>query len=140
MKKIILISCMLLAVLTSVQSQLYTPLSRTVGSNTGNGLALDTVTNTAVKHMAIGAPGVAASITIQVNVTKISGTLGGTIIPVASNDGVSYYANGSGTFTVTDVPSQGINFSVPVGWRYYGVRWTGTGTMSGSVSAKLQKY
>jgi len=105
--------------------------------STNNSLTLDTVTNAGVRVLSKVVPGNKATITIQVNVTKISGTLGGTIIPVASNDGVKWYAAGSGTFTVTDVASQGVNFSPPLGFAYYGVQWTGTGTMAGSFNASL---
>lgn len=105
--------------------------------STSNSLARDTVTNTAAKNLVTILKGYKATIGIQVDVTKISGTLGGTIIPVASNDGVTYYAAGAGTFSVTDVTSQGILFAPPQGYAYYGVRWTGTGTMSGSIVAKL---
>lgn len=106
--------------------------------STNNSLTIDTTTNAGVRVLAKVVPGNKATVTIQVDVTKISGTLGGTIIPVASNDGVKWYANGTASFTVTDVASQGVNFaSFPLGWAYYGVQWTGTGTMSGSFKATL---
>jgi hypothetical protein len=105
--------------------------------STGNSLTKDTVTNTASKQLVTVLKGYKATIGIQVDITKISGTLGGTLIPVASNDGVTYYAAGSGTLTVTDVASQGILFAPPIGYAFYGVRWTGTGTMSGSIQARL---
>jgi hypothetical protein len=105
--------------------------------STSNSLSKDTVTNTAVKKLVTVLKGYKATIGIQVDVTKISGTLGGALIPVASNDGVTYYPAGSSTFTVTDVASQGVLFNPPQGFAYYGVQWTGTGTMSGSIQAKL---
>lgn len=105
--------------------------------STSNGTGKDTVTNAATKVLGKVLPGNKATIAIQVDITKISGTLGGTLIPVASNDGVNWYAAGSGSLTVTDVASQGILFSPPLGFAYYGVKWTGTGTMSGSFVAKI---
>lgn len=105
--------------------------------STNNGLTKDTVTNTGVRRLTTKVVGYRATIGIQVDVTKISGTLGGTLIPVASNDGVTWYAAGSGTMTITDVASQGILFTPPLGYQYYGVQWTGTGTMAGSFVAKL---
>ncbi|HEY4288265.1 MAG TPA: hypothetical protein VGN00_14270 [Puia sp.] len=105
--------------------------------STGNSLAKDTVSGTGVKILATRVPGYQATVGIQVNVTKISGTLAGTILPVASIDGVTYFPAGSGTFTATDVTSQGVLFAPPLGYLYYGVQWTGTGTMSGSITAKL---
>jgi len=105
--------------------------------STSNGLTKDTVTNTAAKILAKQVAGYKATVTIQIDITKISGTLGGTLIPVGSNDGVKWYAAGSSTFSVTDVASQGTLFAPPLGYAYYGVQWTGTGTMSGSFVAKL---
>lgn len=106
--------------------------------STGNSLAKDTVTNTAAKVLMVGfRGGYTTVIGITVDIVKISGTLGGTIIPVCSNDGVNFYAAGAGTFTATDVTNQGVSFSPPAGFAYYGVRWTGTGTMSGSIVAKI---
>lgn len=112
--------------------------AQTIGLvSTTNSLKIDTVSNTGVRVLQTQLTGNKATVTIQVDVTKISGTLGGTLIPVGSNDGVKWYAAGSGTFTVTDVASQGVNFSPPLGFGYYGVQWTGTGTMSGSFKATL---
>lgn len=105
--------------------------------STGNGLARDTVTNAGVKNLVKVLPSNKATIAIQVDITKISGTLAGTVIPVASNDGVTFYAAGSSSFTVTDVASQGVLFNPPLGFAYYGVRWTGTGSMAGSFVAKI---
>jgi hypothetical protein len=105
--------------------------------STGNSLAKDTVTNTGNKILMLSYRGAINAIGITVDVTKISGTLGGTLIPVCSNDGVNFYAAGSGTLTVTDVAAQGTAFSPPLGFAYYGVKWTGTGTMSGSFIAKI---
>lgn len=113
--------------------------AQTVGLvSTTNSLKLDTVTDTGVRTLVAQVTGNKATVTIQVDVTKISGTLGGTIIPVGSNDGLKWYAAGTGTFTATNVASQGVNFSPPLGFAYYGVQWTGTGTMSGSIKATLR--
>ncbi len=105
--------------------------------STNNGTSKDTVTNTGNRILMANTVGYKATIGIQVDVTKISGTLGGTLIPVASNDGVTFYAAGSGSLTVTDVASQGILFAPPLGYKYYGVKWTGTGTMAGSFVATM---
>lgn len=106
-----------------------------------NGLTRDTVTNTATKILANRPPVYTMAITIQVDITKISGTLGGTLTPVVSNDGTTYYSVSSTTsrdtaYTVPDA-SGGYAYNMPLGWRYYGVRWTGSGTMAGSFTAKL---
>lgn len=116
-------------------------VSITTAGVTGNGLARDTVTNTAVKWFA--APynfvGSQALVTIQVDLTKISGTLGGTIVPVASNNGVGYGIAGSASYTVLDQTSQTAVISAPAGFNYYGFRWTGTGTMSGSAVGTITR-
>lgn len=105
--------------------------------STNNSLTRDTVTNTGAILLVAPVRGRTEQVGIQVTCTKISGTVAGTIIPVASNDGVNFYAAGAGTFTATDVASQGILFAPPLGYAYYGVRWTGAGTMSASLIAKL---
>lgn len=135
MKKILFL-CLLTILATafiSPQLQAQTPVNLI---STGNSLATDTVTNAGVKTLISPTLGYATSITIQVDITKISGTLGGSLTAVVSNDGITYYAIGS-AYTVTDVASQGTTFTPTLGFRYYGVRWTGTGTMSGSFKAKL---
>lgn len=106
-----------------------------------NGYVRDTVSNTGVKYLTSVTPVPAgftyrATVTVQVDITKISGTLGGTLIPVGSNDGVSFYAL-TGSLTVADIASQGIVFACTTGYKHYGVKWTGTGTMSGSFVTKL---
>jgi hypothetical protein len=84
--------------------------------------------------------------TVQVNVTKISGTVGGTISLLGSLDGVNYKAivtretqTALATVTAADATSA-------YHWRldgspylYYRVSWTGTGTMSASFSAQLYR-
>jgi hypothetical protein len=84
--------------------------------------------------------------TIQVNVTKISGTVGGTISLQGSLDGTNWKALNTAetqtalaTVTATDATNV-------YHWRlngspflYYRVSWTGTGTMSASFSASLYR-
>lgn len=106
-----------------------------------NGYARDTVTNTGTKTL-VGRPNAyTTAITIQVDITKISGTLAGTLTPIVSNDGTTYYSVSSRTTrdTAYTVPnaSGGYTYTMPLGYRYYGVQWVGTGTMVGSFTAKL---
>lgn len=104
-----------------------------------NGYTRDTVTNTGNKVLYTLTRPIyksTSTITVTVTVTKTSGTIAGTIIPVGSNDGTNYYAL-TGSFTPTDVASQGCAFACTNGYRYYGVKWTGTGTMAGSFVATL---
>lgn len=108
-------------------------------------LTRDTVTNTGTIYLTTPRlAGVSGITTIQVNVTKISGTVGGTISLLGSLDGTNYKALNTAetqtalaTITATDA-------SNVYHWRlsnnpflYYRVSWTGTGTMSASFTAKV---
>lgn len=107
----------------------------------------DTVADTgtgALLSKRIGGPG---TITIQVNVTKVSGTVGGTISLQGSLDGLNYKALNTeetqtalATITATDA-------SNVYHWRlknspflYYRVNWAGTGTMNATFTAKIMKH
>lgn len=105
----------------------------------------DTVTNTATVYLTSGRiAGTDGITTVQVNVTKISGTVGGTISLLGSLDGTNYKALNTAetqtalaTVTATDATNV-------YHWRlsaspfiFYRVSWTGTGTMSASFSSKI---
>lgn len=135
MKKFFLLASILSLAFMVTQAQV-SLISPTYGN------AKDTVTNTASKVLWVKVTGYKETITATINITKISGTLAGTLIPIVSNDGVNFY-NGTGAalsdsaITVTDVASQGKAFQFKRGYQYYGVQWTGSGTMSGSFTGKL---
>lgn len=112
----------------------------------------DTVTNTATVTLTTAVKvssfnSLTQQTTVQVNVTKISGTVGGTISLLGSLDGTNYKALNTietqtalATITATDATNV-------YHWRltgspflYYRVSWTGTGTMSASFTAKLVKH
>lgn len=108
----------------------------------------DTVTNTGTAFLstAVVSPAAAVTTTLWVGVTKISGTVGGTITLQGSIDGTNWKAvntpntqTGLATITATDASNtyhwiiQGSPFP------YYRVTWTGTGTMSASFIAKLYR-
>lgn len=136
MKKIFLL-CFLVSLATaSCFSQVPTS-----AISSGNSLARDTVTNTAAKTWfmptAVKFSGEQKLVSLQVDITRISGTAGGTVVPLASLDGVTFGVIGSGSFTPTDVASQTAVFVVPTGFLYYGFRYTGTGTMSCSAVGKV---
>ena len=106
----------------------------------------DTVTNTGTVYLTTprisNAP--PTSTTIWVAVTKISGTVGGTITLQGSLDGTNFKAINTvdtqtalATITATDA-------SNTYHWRlagspflYYRVSWTGTGTMAASFRAQI---
>ncbi len=99
---------------------------------------LDTVSNTGTATWFTTSGSQFSNYSLQINITKISGTVGGTLMVVYSNDGTNWYSfAGDSTITPTDATGS-------YGWQlrdisapYIGVKWTGTGTMSGSASATL---
>jgi K+-sensing histidine kinase KdpD len=106
----------------------------------------DTVTNTATIYLQSPAlsSAPATTTTVWVSVTKISGTVGGTITLQGSLDGTTYKAINTvgtqtalATITATDASNtyhwilQGSPFT------YYRVSWTGTGTMAASFTSQI---
>lgn len=109
-------------------------------------LTSDTVINTATQYLQSPALSSAAATTttVWVGVTKISGTVGGTITLQGSLDGTNWKAvntvgtqTAMATITATDANNtyhwilQGSPF------QFYRVSWTGTGTMSASIRAQV---
>ncbi|MES2004337.1 MAG: hypothetical protein V4450_07435 [Bacteroidota bacterium] len=137
MKKVILILLIAAGVFAAPKVQAQVDLTSVAYGNTK-----DTVTNTATKVLYAKVTGFKETVTIIASLTKISGTLGGTLKLVVSHNGTTWYdASGYSAsdtaFTVTDVTAQGKAFQCKKGFQYYGVQWTGTGTMSGSFTAVL---
>ena len=116
--------------------------AQTALTSVSYGNAKDTVTNTATKVLYTKVTGYKETVTIVVTLVKISGTLGGTLKPVVSSDGTNWYdatgfTSADSTFTVTDAATQGKAYQCKRGYQYYGVQWTGIGTMAGSFTATL---
>lgn len=112
------------------------------------GLTRDTVTNAATIYLTsptlIAAP--ATSTTIWIAVTKISGTVGGTITLQGSLDGTNYKAintvdtqTAEATITATDASNTYHYRLAGSPFPYYRVSWTGTGTMSASFTAQIYR-
>jgi hypothetical protein len=110
----------------------------------GTNLRIDTCTNTATAFVTTREviDTEAKSTVIQVNVTKISGTVGGTISLLGSLDGVNYKAivvnesqTALATITATDATTSYHWRLTGSPYRFYRVSWTGTGTMSASFAA-----
>jgi len=110
----------------------------------GNG---DTITNTGTKYntLKIGETS-NANITIQANVTKLSGTVGGTISIEGSLDGVTYEALDSLLFFDSLPSKTPTNTTGTKGYifvlnnniyQYIRVKYVGTGTMSAKMSSLL---
>jgi hypothetical protein len=110
-------------------------------------LSSDTVTNGGTSYLGNVAPVKGSDkVTIQVNCTELSGTTAGTITIQGSLDGTNFKAipteetqTGVATATALDVASQTFV------WRfsgspfpYYRVSWTGAGTMSATMTAKIK--
>jgi hypothetical protein len=131
-KSIFLAACLMATAFEgSAQTSL---LSQTSGN------ALDTVTNTGVRIMGVNTVGYKETITATIVITSISGTQGGTMVPVATNDGVDWHDISQITKDTVTVPNQASyikGYSFQKGWKWYGVKWTGTGTMASSISGKL---
>lgn len=99
----------------------------------GYGNALDTVTNTGTKYAGVTISNPAFGFNFVLKVTKISGTVGGTISWQGSNNGTDY-----ATISTTTPSDTTANYQYNVvgrpPYKYYRASWTGTGTMSASVS------
>lgn len=95
---------------------------------------LDTVTNTGARTQRYEIKGY-NDVTFQTTITKISGTVAGTIGLYGSVDGVAYSLIGS-TQTPTNVASQTLVFPqvATTPYQYFQVTYTGAGTMSASFS------
>jgi hypothetical protein len=137
MKKIFFI--MLLSAGTLFASAQYTQVKSTALTTTSYGNALDTVTNTATK---VTTPfkntNWSKGVTVGVVVTKISGTVAGSLALQGSPDGINWFTVGSAT-TPSDA-SANYSFNTTVGWLYYRVSWAGAGTMSASLKSFIQTY
>jgi hypothetical protein len=108
-------------------------------TTTTYGNTLDTVVNTASKvttPLIIGAWKL--GVTAQVIVTKISGTVGGSIGLYGSMDGTNFNLIGSAS-TPSDA-SANYSFNTTAAWKYYQVKYTGTGTMSASMKTYIMPY
>ena len=160
MKKIFLIAAFSISMIGAAQAQIVSSASPLVGGTYGN--EIDTVVNTASITKFVKVQNSNNSVSIQVVITKISGTVGGTVYPVASNDGVNFVnisnpsvaaANGvqaaySDSLTPTNQTTNTkiwvfTNKAATNGqtatygpYLYYGLKYTGTGTMS----AKFKAY
>jgi hypothetical protein len=138
MKKLIILAGLLVA-FTAAQCQVGNFLSV-------YNLTSDTVTNTATQYMqsplVSAAP--ATTTTIWIAVTKISGTVGGTITLQGSLDGTNFKALNTvgtqtalATITATDATNTYHYILTGSPFTYYRVSWTGTGTMAASFRAYI---
>jgi|SRR5882724_11696478 len=128
MKKILtfFISLVVLIVLTTaVQAQRAVLMPLVAG---------DTIVNTATvnKAMPVMTAGYEA-MAVQVVVTKISGTVAGTVTPQVSLDNTNWITlPGGSAYTNTDITTNSTiwYFNAGVPWQYFRLKATGSGTMS----------
>jgi hypothetical protein len=106
--------------------------------------ATDTITNTTVKYQYGIVNGANVHFTIQATLTKISGTVAGTVKPQGSVDGVNYVdIAGQTAFTLTDVASQTCAFFIVASpFQFYRVVVTPSGTQSTKIASLglVRKY
>lgn len=137
MKRFLCFAVLFLAALTASFAQ--QPMKEGFDTDTKaiSGAVRDTVTNAATKYLYTAfVKGTPKYVEATFNITKLSGTLGGTLTFQGSHDGLVWDTVGS-AHTVTDA-SQVKSFGVAEnanGKRFFRGRWAGTGTMSGWMEA-----
>lgn len=139
MRKLFIILFALVAFASSAQVfDLKNPLSPYATS--------DTVTNAGTAYITTPVVSAAPAVTttIWVAVTKISGTVGGTITLQGSLDGTNFKALNTpntatalATFTAADASATYHWVISGSPFRYYRVSWTGAGTMAASFAAQM---
>lgn len=98
---------------------------------TGSG---DTITNTETEYIYYKAA-TNYVVSVQVQVTKLSGTVAGTVILEGSIDGTNYTTiREADTLTMTNTTSQGYLWTFsPSPYVYYRIKGTGSGTMAARI-------
>jgi len=112
----------------------------------GTNVKIDTVTDTGTSFVTTrvastnAGPGIQTSVVVKI--TKISGTVGGTMTLQGSHDGTNFVAlttqeTATALATITPADASATRTWRIIGnpYRFYRVSWTGTGTMSASFSA-----
>lgn len=140
MKKFILLSALFALVSFMSFGQLQT-LKATFSTTTGAVSGIDSAVcaNTATVYLyASAVTGLKEYVEVVTNITKVSGTLGGTLTLQGSHDGLVWDTVGS-PYTVTDasqVKSLGVAKNANAK-KYFRLKWVGTGTMNGYMEATL---
>jgi hypothetical protein len=128
----------LLAIAFGVLASVNVQAQATVYTMTHSG---DTVTNTGTKTVDLEVKNFYQTVSLQLKITKISGTVAGTVTLQGSEDGSNYVTIDSGvtatsaeTFTATNVATQTTIFIVNGSpYRHYRMSYTGSGTMAARI-------
>lgn len=122
MKKLILIMALAIACIHNVDAQI---------TMTGSDTIVDAATVSVSQKITTSLN----VISFQAVVTKLSGTVAGTVILQASNDAVNYVDISTDTLTLTDVTTNTFLWSVTSApYQFYRLTGLGTGTMSAIIS------
>lgn len=146
MKKLFLMLAIMLTISISAQVTgpkiTYTAVGNLLSTPTHP--AIDTITNAVSKSQFAIVNGANVHFTIQSTLTKISGTVAGTVKPQGSIDGITYYDIPNQTaLTLTDVASQGAIWVISNSpYQYYKVLVTPSGTQSTKIASLglVRKY
>lgn len=140
MKKLFFIAVLALSLTVTAQTTRPIITPNTIGNmlSTPTHSATDTITNTTVKYQYAVAKGANITFTAQALVTKVTGTVAGTVKIQGSLDGTNYNdLAGQTAFTLTDVASQSASFSVnPSTHQFYRIVVTPSGTQSSRIATK----
>jgi len=143
MKKMIGIVALALTIVVGANAQAIYPMYNALGSK----LKVDSVVNTGTSTLTtdLSRPilkGLRA--TAQITITKISGTIAGSIVLQGSVDGIAWKTvqtyetqTALATLTATDVASQTFHYRLAHAFPYYRWSWTGTGTMLASFTGTV---
>lgn len=100
----------------------------------------DTVVNTATGTLTLKSDGTANTTSVQVSITNISGTTGGTVTLQGSNDGILYAAASATTLTASSTALSMLWSFVGSPYVYYRLSYTGASTMSCSFTGSVFKH
>lgn len=109
-----------------------------------SGATTETAVNTTAVYLRTISTKANTTTSIVVNVTKVSGTVAGTVVLQGSNNGTDFRTLPTAvaaSFTATDVAAQGITWVLTGNpYRYYQVLYTPAGTMNATYTAQLWSH
>ena len=124
MKKLLFLLVAMIAMIT-VDAQ------KAVFTMTGS----DTIVNTASVSVSQTYSSEYGNVAFQAVVTKVSGTVAGTVLLQGSLDGTNYVDISTDTLSLTDVATQSKLWSVDANpYKYYRLKGTGSGTMAAIIA------